>query len=135
MPTELMQKRSPVDYILDRTFQRPREAIIHLNECIARSEGASRISAQIIQQAESNYSQQRLRSVADEWRREYPFLVEYCRLLERRAIPFRVSDLTMEDCEKFSYDMITEHPNDAATPLAKNFIPAEIRRADTRCWR
>jgi hypothetical protein len=36
MPQNQIDKRSSEDYIIDRTFFRPREAIIYLNECIAR---------------------------------------------------------------------------------------------------
>jgi hypothetical protein len=61
-----IDQKSPADYILDRTFLRPREAIIFLNECLARSEGRSSISIQIIRQAEVPYSQQRLVSLEDE---------------------------------------------------------------------
>jgi hypothetical protein len=121
MPQHQMQKKSATDYILDRTFLRPREAIIYLNECIARSEGASRIAAKVIQQAELNYSQQRLTSIADEWRREYPFVTDYCNILERRSTPFKMEDISIEECEKFAYDMIMERPTDAISPICEEF--------------
>jgi hypothetical protein len=121
MPKHQMQRKSAIDYMLERTFQRPREAIIFLNECIARSEGASRISVQIIQQSELSYSQQRLTSIADEWRREYPSLDQYAGILARRAIPFRLRDIPLEECEKFAYDLITKSPNDPIIPICEEF--------------
>ena len=72
LPINQIEKRSAVDHILDRTFFRPREAILYLNNCIARSEGSSRITITTLRQADVVYSQQRLISLADEWRREYP---------------------------------------------------------------
>ena len=47
-----IDKRSSEDYILDRTFFRPREAIIYLNECFARSVGSSRINVGVLRQAQ-----------------------------------------------------------------------------------
>ena len=125
MPTQLIQRRSATDYILDRTFQRPREAIIFLNECIMRSEGASRITIQTIRQAELSYSQQRLTSAADEWRREYPSLIIYSKILERRSIPFKLEDIPVEECEKFAFNLIQNSPNDEASPLAEEFYTGD----------
>lgn len=71
LPSNQIEQRSAIEYILDRTFFRPREAIIYLNACIAKAEGKSRITVQILRQAELVYSQQRLVSLADEWRRDY----------------------------------------------------------------
>lgn len=121
MPEHQIQRKSATDYILERTFQRPREAIIFLNECISRSEGASRISIQIIQQSELSYSQQRLTSIADEWRREYPALEAYASILARRAIRFRLQDIPLEVCEKFAYDLITKSPSDPIVPECEEF--------------
>jgi hypothetical protein len=74
LPDNQMEKGRPIDYMLERTFFRPREAILFLNQCLSMSEGSARITAQTIRQAEVTYSQQRLLSLCDERRREYPNL-------------------------------------------------------------
>jgi hypothetical protein len=67
-------QRSLLDYMLDRSFFRPREIILYLNECLQLSEGRSKVTAQIVRKAEGIYSQQRLSSLFDEWRRDFPNL-------------------------------------------------------------
>lgn len=106
LPSNQIDQRSSVEYILDRTFFRPREAIIYLNECIARAEGTSRITVQLIRQAEVAYSQQRLTSLADEWRRDYPNLQRSTELLNRRDTPFSISRLTDDDAEKVAVSIL-----------------------------
>lgn len=100
LPSNQIDQRSAVEYILDRTFFRPREAIIYLNECIARAEGSSRISVQLLRQSEVPYSQQRLTSLADEWRRDYPNLQASTELLHRRDTPFSIDGVSDADAEK-----------------------------------
>jgi len=124
MPKNQMENGSALDYVLDRTFERPREAIIFLNECIGRSEENAKVSADVIRQSEAHYSQQRLISVADEWRREYPALLTYTRLLERQIVPFRLPDIAIEECERFANDIIKEHPTDPVLEVSEEFYTA-----------
>jgi hypothetical protein len=125
MPKNQMNKRSALDYILDRTFQRPREAIMFVNECIAGSEGSSRISPQVIRTAELNYSQQRVISIVDEWRREYPYLKTYMKLLERRTTPFILADISFEESRKFALDVVDCNQSDMITTLCEEFYIAD----------
>jgi DNA-binding phage protein len=130
MPKNQMEGGSAIDYVLDRTFERPRESIIFLNECIARAEGVSKISTQIIRQSELGYSQQRLTSVADEWRREYPALLVYVKLLEGRVVPFRLSDVPLEVCRKFAWEILTHHQRDIIVNDCEEFYTGS--NPDTR---
>jgi len=63
---------NPIDYILDRTLLRPRDAIAYLNECLARGVGKTRLSWDDIQGAEHEYSSRRLLALRDEWKPTYP---------------------------------------------------------------
>lgn len=100
LPNNQIEQRTAVEYMLDRTFFRPREAIIFLNECIARAEGTTRITAALIRQAEVQYSQQRLQSLGDEWRRDYPSLMSSTSLLSRVENPFSIESLGADRAEK-----------------------------------
>ncbi|WP_333631513.1 P-loop ATPase, Sll1717 family [Agrobacterium cavarae] len=100
LPANQIEQRSAAEYMLDRTFFRPREAIIFLNECIVRAEGTTRITAALIRQAEVQYSQQRLQSLGDEWRRDYPNLLLATSLLSRVENPFTIESLGIEKAEK-----------------------------------
>ncbi|MGB5904465.1 MAG: hypothetical protein WBH00_16610 [Xanthobacteraceae bacterium] len=116
MPTNQIDRRSSEDYILDRTFFRPREAIIYLNECIARSAGSSKITISVLRQAEVSYSQQRMVSLANEWKREYPNLGRAARFLDHRKTPFKIEDI-LEDEAKSLALRILEHTPATIDPL------------------
>jgi hypothetical protein len=108
LPSAKIEKRSALDHILDRTFFRPREAILYLNNCIARSEGSNEISITTIRQVDVTYSQRRLISLADEWRREYPNLINAMSFLNRRDIPFTIASIDKDDCEKLALKILEE---------------------------
>lgn len=130
MPSNQMDKKSSVDYLIERTFFRPREAIMFLNECISRSTGKSRITAEILRQAEVPYSQQRLRSLADEWRREYPNLLEYTKLIERRQTPCELSSLDQVDYDEFCEHIIEgiSDENDPVYQACSEYYIANIKK-------
>jgi hypothetical protein len=120
-----IEKRSAVDHILDRTFFRPREAILYLNNCIARSEGSSRITITTLRQADVVYSQQRLISLADEWRREYPNLKNSMSFLTRRDIPFSIDSIDAEDCQKLALTILEDSKgSDPIYTLAEEYYLA-----------
>ncbi len=85
-----------LDYIVDRTMLRPRDAITFVNLAIQRSEGRPRFSAQAIREAEGDYSRDRLRSIADEWFPDYPNLLRAAEFLKKRTPSFALGDLLGE---------------------------------------
>ena len=100
MPNKI-KKIDPLDYILERTFMRPRDLISFLNYCIQKSEDSPIISPKTIQNAEHEYSRFRLRSLADEWFADYPNLLEYAMILKGKPSHFQLSLLRKEDVEDF----------------------------------
>lgn len=69
-PNNTMGK--PIDYILDRTLLRPRDAIAFANECLAVGVGKGRMSWEDIKTAERGYSSKRVLALRDEWKGTYP---------------------------------------------------------------
>jgi hypothetical protein len=61
-----------LDYILNRTLMRPRDAIAYLNECLALASGKHKLSWDLIHSAERPYSTKRLLALRDEWKATYP---------------------------------------------------------------
>jgi hypothetical protein len=61
-----------LDYILDRTLMRPRDAIAYLNECLALASGKPKLTWELIHNAERSYSYKRLLALRDEWKATYP---------------------------------------------------------------
>lgn len=89
-----------VQYILDRTWRRPRDAIEFLNACILKSEAKTGISKDAILDAEGEYSRVMLRAIATEWHAQYPSLPEVAKtLLTNRPCQFKLSDITEDSME------------------------------------
>ncbi|MCK3776481.1 hypothetical protein MZK49_07030 [Ensifer sesbaniae] len=126
LPANQIEQRTAAEYMLDRTFFRPREAIIFLNECIARAEGTTRITAALIRQAEVQYSQQRLQSLGDEWRRDYPNLSRATSLLSRVENPFSIESLGKERAEKAAITILEANgPQDEIFVAAQSYYLEE----------
>jgi hypothetical protein len=77
--------QTAIDYIIERTFLRPRDVMQFVNECLRVSENYNRVSWRQIYAAESNYSQKRLKSLYEEWSEVYPALERSMELL--RGVP------------------------------------------------
>jgi hypothetical protein len=61
-----------VDYMLNRTIQRPRDLIKFFNYCIDAAEGRGKVEWQHIFKAEGKYSKGQFTSLVDEWSENYP---------------------------------------------------------------
>lgn len=72
LPHTNKTRGKPLDYILDRTLMRPRDAIAFANECFIVGVGKSRLTWSDIQVAERVYSAKRLLALRDEWKATYP---------------------------------------------------------------
>jgi hypothetical protein len=81
LPTSV-NKVPVMDYILARTFMRPRDVIMFCNACISQARGNPQITPIMVKEAEGEYSRKRLRSLADEWVADYPFLMTLVELLK-----------------------------------------------------
>lgn len=75
-PTPNKKRGDPLDYILDRTLLRPRDALAFANQCLAESAGKTRVSWQDMYDAEKEYSRKRLLALRDEWKGTYPGIDE-----------------------------------------------------------
>lgn len=101
-----IDKVTPLDYILDRTLMRPRDAIIFVNECLIEAQGKTEITGSMIKQAELAYSQGRLESLKFEWRTEHQLLEKYIELLHHKNSKFKVSSILDEELEQVILGLI-----------------------------
>jgi hypothetical protein len=118
LPPNQIEQRSATDYILDRTFFRPREAILFINECIARADGRARISVDILRTAEGTYSTKRMASLAEEWAHEYPLLTTTANIVQKRNARFQLRDIDEEDATKLMA-LVLEKDEGSRDPIAK----------------
>lgn len=96
---EKIDKIDPIDYMISRTFKRPRDLILFTNECIEQAEERATFTAEIIKHAEEIYSQKRLQSIAFEWKLIHPDLKSIINFFHGFPERFSVSDITKEFIE------------------------------------
>lgn len=82
------------DYMLDRTFMRPRDIIMFVNDCLELAEARSDICLQTIKDAEANYSKERMKSLEYEWLMFFPNLNASSKIFYGMNNHFEVSTLT-----------------------------------------
>lgn len=114
-----MDRQDTLDYMFDRTFMRPRDIIIFINECLELAEGKNQITSEMVKDAELNYSKERLISLAYEWSLFLPYLSVTARLLYGLPVSF---DLSLLDEKYFTdkYDeLMNEIPDDSKDPLTR----------------
>lgn len=96
-----IEQQKPIEYILSRTFNRPREAIQFLNTCLEKAEGQSTIKSNVIRSGESAYSLKRIRSLYEEWEQDFPLLNLYTlNLLKRQKNKFELAAIDHDALEK-----------------------------------
>ena len=98
-PNNIGQEKT-IDYIINRTFLRPRDMILFFNECISNSNGEHKLTSSIIKNAEEQYSYKRMQSLATEWLGVYPNLLCVVKMFDGMKSSFRVSDITKEFLEE-----------------------------------
>ncbi len=84
------------DYMIERTWDRPRDIIDFINKCIELSEGRSEITNEVILRAEQQYSKERYTSLKEEWDQTIPAVGHMLDLLHGLNSPFRVKDIGEE---------------------------------------
>lgn len=95
-----------LDYLTDRTFLRPRDAILFVNDCLTRAEDRHAITTQIVHDAEAEYSRKRRISLVEEWSAIFPFIDDCMKLLERRDASFTARSISEEDVRAALYEKI-----------------------------
>lgn len=113
-----------LDFILDRTLMRPRDAILFMNECLEQAQGQPKITAKIIRDAEITYSKKRFNSLCHEWFVDFPLLGNYCEVLKKKKDGFKHSEITRDQIEEIAIELAINEksPNDRMAILARSLI-------------
>ena len=114
-----IDKESTIAYLCDRTFLRPRDIIMFINECLQMCEGRTSISGAIIKQAEDGYSRKRLQSLATEWRIIYPNLIHVARLFYGMKCHIEVSEITREFIDEYYPEIISGIKDTSIDPITR----------------
>jgi hypothetical protein len=100
LPQSNKTRGNPLDFILERTLLRPRDAIAFSNQCLNLAAGKTRLSWDDIKGAERQYSTNRLLALRDEWKPTYPGIDEV--VASFRGAPARMTkqefQSRLDDC-------------------------------------
>jgi hypothetical protein len=91
LPPMKRHEQGAIDYILDRTMNRPRDIITFFNCCIKQAARSPKITREALYKAEEEYSVDRLRALADEWQKDYPYLYEFAAIFKGQHHQFPLS--------------------------------------------
>ena len=94
VPSPNRTRGNALDYILDRTLMRPRDAIAYLNECFTLASGKPRLTWAMIHSAERSYSHKRLLALRDEWKSTYPAIDRVLQKFHQANVPMTRTELT-----------------------------------------
>lgn len=90
----------PLDFLLSRTFMRPRDVIDFINRVMSNSVEFTRFSWATLYQTEVEYSEARLKSVFDEWKAAFYSLPVIYGLLKQLGPRFKPCDISEEQVFK-----------------------------------
>jgi hypothetical protein len=105
------------------------------NICISQARGNPEITPRMLKEAEGEYSRKRLRSLADEWAADYPFVMILFEALKGRPAQFSLSDINDEDCVSLAIKLLQEHADDEHLSGALADINRDPTKTENlRCW-
>lgn len=120
--TGIPDGEKPIDFILDRTLMRPRDAISFTNECFNNASGKASITSQILKEAEKNYSKKRFKALCFEWVDDYPLLENYCKIIPGSHGSFKHSSISNTGIEKLALDLSIIEIKDPIRDFALSFV-------------
>lgn len=92
------------EYMLERTFLRPRDVISFVNHAIENANNKSYFTLDIIKKAEVYYSIDRLQALEDEWGENYGQIKPICDFLVGRYNGFNLKNLKEDYFEDIYFD-------------------------------
>jgi hypothetical protein len=128
-------KFASIDYILDRTLLRPRDAISFFNLCISAASETALITEDMVLDAERTHSRQRLEALYFEWYIEFPRLETMIKMLQRKKDIFFAGSLTKEILTEVAIKCIETHVSvdgDKFYETAKNYIDNKVSSNEFR---
>jgi len=121
-----------VEYIVERTLFRPRDAIQFCNECFRVAADRPRISWRAISAAEANYSTKRIKSLKEEWSEYYPALETTLEILRGLTVPFTRSSLAGNRFDEMTTELYEINQNDPCAIISKKLYEpgSKVTEAD-----
>lgn len=115
-----LKGQKAVDYLLDRTMLRPRDAIDFVNRCFHAADGHTYITADNVINAEEYFFTSRKNALVDEWKALYPAIEKYINVILKFVYyqSFRSTDVDNDkaqeeiiSCEEISDEIVQKSLN------------------------
>lgn len=123
---------SPYDYMLDRTFLRPRDMIAFANECFRVAEQRPRVSWAAIFEADLGYSRKRKNALIDEWLNSLPSVPMALELLQGKSETFSRSSIHDSIIEAVATQLATSEGDDDLIRLCKKALEPKSTVSDAQ---
>lgn len=111
LPQQTKNQSSSFDYMIERTFLRPRDIIDFFNKCIKNADGQTHITREMVFKAEDEYSHERLRALNDEWLENYGDIHTLYNFLKGTRSGFKIKEIKEKAEEYFINLLGSEHLN------------------------
>lgn len=98
---------SGFEYMLERTFYRPRDVISFINHAIENANNKAYLSLDILKRAEVDYSIERLQAIEDEWGENYGDISRLSKFLYSKHNGFKLRNIREDD---FDTTLLEENP-------------------------
>jgi hypothetical protein len=95
-------------FLCERTFLRPRDAIVLVNECLKGAADRQHITVQLVSDAEEAFSAKRRISLSEEWAGVFPAVDRYLEILSRHPNSFPASELSARVLESWYSEHMTK---------------------------
>jgi hypothetical protein len=120
-PKTSSRSKGLFEYMLIRSFNRPRHLIMFMNECTKMADGKGKLTESIVKEAEAQYSQIRLNAIKDEWGETYRALdvgIDFLR--SRKVATFSMERITDDDIADLSLQTSDiQHPSSQDAKLMR----------------
>lgn len=133
LPPNHKKHGNAFEYMLERTFMRPRDLIDFFNKCIKNADDKAKFSWEIIRIAEDEYSNERLRALNDEWLENYGNIQVLFKFLRgqnpqftKKEIEGKAGDYFLEMITNESYKELADALHYYFTAYGENFVVSPI---------
>jgi hypothetical protein len=127
-------QKTPISkFITDRT-ERPRDIIDFFNKCILAGDNLSQLTSNEFKLAEGDYSRSRLKALGDEWSADYPNLLDYVLILNKKPQTFKVNLITEDQLSEICLTNVANKPegSDSLHNLANKYVDCDLHFKDFR---
>ncbi len=102
--------KTPITEYINSITVRPRDIISFFNCCILVGNNLTKLTSSDLQEAVGEYSRLRLRALGDEWNANFPALLDFVKVLQRKPASFKISTISDKELEDLCLDVAANNP-------------------------